>query len=126
VKLSDLLLALADLHWLEIEVKDDTVSLEPTPELVGRQNAKEIIIPKLDFRDADLQDCLSYIVHQSTQQKGPNGPRGIGIINNYECDRKVTISLKNVSAWDAVKKVAEAAGGSLIMEGYKLTIIPPR
>ena len=77
-----------------------------------QQKAEKIVIPQLEFKDADLDECISFLRRKSQECDKDQDPnkRGVGFINRCMGAKPVTISLKNVSVWEAAQKIAAAAG----------------
>jgi hypothetical protein len=79
----------------------------------AQAKAEKIILSRLQFGEAYLQDCLDYfgeLCEVSDPEKVPER-RGLICLNRVagRPAKPVTLELKNVSAWEAAQKIAAAA-----------------
>ena len=94
---------------------------QKTGKSIIQQKAEKIMIPLLEFADADIDECLTYLRKKSQECDTDPDPnkRGLSILNRTPpgSAKPVTISLKNVSVWDAIHKIVAAAGVEVSMGG---------
>ena len=76
-----------------------------------RKLALGILFDALEFEEATVADMVDEIMRKIRQAKFPGQP--IDIILQFPPSTKYSLSLKNVTAWDAVAKVAEISGMSI-------------
>lgn len=93
-------------------------------ESVALARARKIIIPKLEFRDATLRECVAIL--QGKRSDDWPDERRVNIVVNLPAgdEPKITLSLTNVPLIEAVHYVAELAGMKYVAEGNALVIVP--
>jgi len=74
-----------------------------------------IVVPKLDFRVANIADVVTFLVETSRERDRDKGPDGKGIGLNIAVDIKapvppVSISLRRVSLHDALDFICDLTG----------------
>ena len=92
-----------------------------------------IIIPRLDFRDATVREAVDFLKKKTadldTAEPEP-AKRGMSVVlklppnEGQSGEKRITLSLKNVSLMDAFKYTAELASCQIAIEPYALTITP--
>ena len=104
-----------------------------------------IIIPRLEFRDATLREAIDFLKKKTadldTAEPEP-ARRGVSVVLRLPAtagataepgvenppgqpvEKRITLSLKNVSLMEAFKYTAALAGCQVRIEPYALTIIP--
>ena len=76
-----------------------------------RSQVEETRIPRVQFRDADLEEVVDSL-RLLSERHDPAG-EGVNIINSVPRDHQVhriTLSLRRISLLDAIRYVTEAAG----------------
>ena len=113
-------------------------------EMIARK-LNSIIIPRLEFRDATLREAIDFLKKKTadldTAEPEP-ARRGVSIVLRLPAtagataepgvenppgqpvEKRITLSLKNVSLMEAFKYTAALAGCQVRIEPYALTIIP--
>lgn len=108
-----------------------------TPEQSAREKIarklNSIILPKIAFRDATLREAVDFLKKKAadldTAEPDP-ARRGLSVVLKAPStvgdsgEKRITLSLKNVSLADAFKYTAELAGCQVMIEPYALTITP--
>jgi general secretion pathway protein D len=92
----------------------------------------EIIIPRIDFRDATIREALDFIKQRAvtldTSEPDPSR-RGINIVlkvlaDSPEANSRITLSLNDIPLRAAVDYVAKAANLKLKIEPYAVAVVP--
>jgi general secretion pathway protein D len=92
----------------------------------------EIIIPRVDFRDATIREALDFLKQRSvaldTTDQDPTR-RGINIVlkvpaDSPEADARITLSLNDIPLRAAIDYVAKAANLKLKIEPYAVAVVP--
>lgn len=92
----------------------------------------EIIIPKIDFRDATIREALDFIKQRAasldTVEQDPS-KKGINIVpklppDSAESGSRITLSLTDVPLRAAIDYVARAANLKLKVEPYAVLVVP--
>ena len=86
---------------------------KPPEKLLLQLKAEQIIIPRLEFTNAEVGECIIYLRKKSEELDPAKDPKMRGLNFSFTADggtKPVTLSLQNVSAWDATQKIAAAAG----------------
>ena len=92
----------------------------------------EIIIPRIDFRDATIREALDFIKQRAvtldTSEEDPSR-RGINIVlkvaaDSPEANSRITLSLNDIPLRAAIDYVAKAANLKLKIEPYAVAVVP--
>ncbi|MFA7342718.1 MAG: Amuc_1098 family type IV pilus outer membrane protein [Terrimicrobiaceae bacterium] len=92
----------------------------------------EIVIPKIDFRDATVREALDFIKQRAssldTVEQDP-AKKGINIVlklapDAVESGSRITLSLTDVPLRAAIDYVARAANLKLKVEPYSVVVVP--
>jgi hypothetical protein len=80
------------------------------PAFAAADKAAKIIIPKIEFRDAGLRECVA-LLQLKGRDHSPDG-QGVNLVLNLPAghEPKITLSLTNISLLEAVKNVAQLSG----------------
>ena len=92
----------------------------------------EIIIPRIDFRDATIREALDFLKQRAvTLDTGEEDPsrRGINIVlkvpaDSPEANSRITLSLNDIPLRAAIDYVAKAANLKLKIEPYAVAVVP--
>lgn len=108
-----------------------------TPEQFAREKIarklNSIILPRIEFRDATLREAVDFLMKKSADLETAEpdlARRGLSVVLKAPStvgdsgEKRVTLSLKNVSLADAFKYTTELAGCQMRIEPYALTITP--
>jgi hypothetical protein len=80
----------------------------------AQAKAEKIIIPRITFHEADLEDSVKHFRRKSVEcdTEKDSERRGLSCLNSVvaKAAKPVTIDLRNVSAWEAAQKIAASAG----------------
>jgi hypothetical protein len=136
VSLAEALHYLAALAGLNVRFGATAISVEPGPAAEWKrlkmpaspesaklkEKALAMIIPKLEFREAALMQALDFI--QAKSRSLDPDQRGVNIVNLdlAAADARLTLSLTNVPVYEALRHVAELAGGKLFVEPEALVL----
>jgi general secretion pathway protein D len=117
-----------------------------TEMMIARLN--EIIIPRIDFRDATVRQAVSFLQQQSRSlETGVDGQSGINIVlklpsatapaapptdefadapapTTSPTDARITLNLNNVPLFEALRYVATLAGLKVKVEPFAVSIVP--
>ena len=92
----------------------------------------EIVIPRIDFRDATIREALDFIKQRAvaldTTDQDPSR-RGINIVlkappDSPEANARITLSLNDIPLRAAIDYVAKAANLKLKIEPYAVAVVP--
>jgi general secretion pathway protein D len=136
---SDMLLQV-DKGWelpvRRFEVGASTIIEQPRIETRGtsliNRKLDEIIIPRIDFRDATIREALDFIKQRSvtldTTEQDPSR-KGINIVlkaaaDSPEANARITLSLNDIPLRAAIDYVAKAANLKLKIEPYAVAVVP--
>ena len=115
----------------EAREKADTLHPESAPSAPSalETKLKEIVIPELQFKDAEFTDVLSYLRRVSLELDKPGTPdadQGVNFIlrANPNDLPSMTLNLRKVSLLDAVKHVASLSGLSYEIEERAVVLKP--
>lgn len=85
---------------------------------------KKIQLPKVDFQEASPREAFTFISQQVNKQSG--GKQSVNIVwmvpENME--KKVTLSLQDVPAFEAMRYVAEASNLQLEYDAFAVKVKP--
>jgi hypothetical protein len=125
-KVSGVVTAVGD---VKIETPQGSISAEKVAIILNtrpKPAAGEIIIPKVQFHEATLAEAVEFLRIKSRdfdpEKKGLN----ILIKPGGDPMAKITMQLKDVPAYEALRYVAEVAGCKLTVEGDVFVITPVR
>ena len=118
------------------EVGASTIIEQPRIDTRGtsliNRKLDEIIIPRVDFRDATIREALDFLKQRSvaldTTDQDPTR-RGINIVlkvpaDSPEADARITLSLNDIPLRAAIDYVAKAANLKLKVEPYAVAVVP--
>lgn len=100
------------------------------------EKMKKIIIPKLEFRDARIDDVINYLQQQSIafDKDSPPAEKGVNIILKLKSFQgtadapanmpAITLFLKNLSLMDAFKYITEYSGLKYRIEENTVVVYP--
>jgi hypothetical protein len=138
VPLSDALRYVAEMVNLEAHYRNGAVVIEPagaTPTTLAPnpmvQAASKIVIPKLEFRDAKLDEALAFL-RQKTVTLDPQ-KKGINIVRIPAAGGKdpgneaaITLSLEKIPVTDALIYCAEQTGYTLTADDHAFILRPKK
>ena len=118
------------------EVGASTIIEQPQIDTRGtsliNRKLDEIIIPRVDFRDATIREALDFLKQRAvaldTTDQDPTR-RGINIVlkvpvDSPEADSRITLSLNDIPLRAAIDYVAKAANLKLKIEPYAVAVVP--
>ncbi len=134
------MLAQVDKSWelpvRRFEVGASTIIEQPQIDTRGtsliNRKLDEIIIPRVDFRDATIREALDFLKQRAialdTTEQDPSR-RGINIVlkvpaDSPEADSRITLSLNDIPLRAAIDYVAKAANLKLKIEPYAVAVVP--
>jgi hypothetical protein len=89
------------------------------------RKARQIIVPKLDLREATVMEAVEFIRNKAVgidpEHKGFNVVVNMGAVE----PGRVTLSLTETPAMDALKLIAELGGMELEVRDYAIVFLPP-
>ncbi len=105
-----------------------------TETAVLKKKLNSIVIPKIDFRQANIADVITYLAQQSilADTNSPAGARGVNFILHLRrpgaaaeiAPPVLTMSLHNIVLMDAIRFIAEVAGLKYRIEESAVIITP--
>jgi general secretion pathway protein D len=118
------------------EVGASTIIEQPQIDTRGtsliNRKLDEIVIPRIDFRDATIREALDFIKQRAvaldTTEQDPSR-RGINIVlkaaaDSPEANSRITLSLNDIPLRAAIDYVAKAANLKLKIEPYAVAVVP--
>jgi general secretion pathway protein D len=118
------------------EVGASTIIEQPQIDTRGtsliNRKLDEIVIPRIDFRDATIREALDFIKQRAaaldTTDQDPSH-RGINIVlkaplDSPEANARITLSLNDIPLRAAIDYVAKAANLKLKIEPYAVAVVP--
>ena len=118
------------------EVGASTIIEQPQIDTRGtsliNRKLDEIVIPRIDFRDATIREALDFIKQRAvaldTAEQDPSR-RGINIVlkapaDSPEANARITLSLNDIPLRAAIDYVAKAANLKLKIEPYAVAVVP--
>ena len=118
------------------EVGASTIIEQPQIDTRGtsliNRKLDEIVIPRIDFRDATIREALDFIKQRAvaldTAEQDPSR-RGINIVlkapaDSPEANSRITLSLNDIPLRAAIDYVAKAANLKLKIEPYAVAVVP--
>ena len=118
------------------EVGASTIIEQPQIDTRGtsliNRKLDEIIVPRVDFRDATIREALDFLKQRSvaldTTDLDPTR-RGINVVlkvpaDSPEADARITLSLNDIPLRAAIDYVAKAANLKLKIEPYAVAVVP--
>jgi hypothetical protein len=127
------------LRWLPVAllaaglIPSNAHATDAQREAAIRKKLMQIIVPRLEFRDASIREAVDFLMQKSMQLGNePGGPRGVGITLRLEGpapagvppvgrapagivpaidpnESRITLSLSNIPFWEAIRYVADIA-----------------
>jgi hypothetical protein len=85
---------------------------------------KKIILPKVEFQEASPREALEHV--SQLVQKQTDGKQSVNVVWMVPegQERKVTLSLQNIPAFEALRYIGDAAGLQLEYDAYAVKIKP--
>ena len=118
------------------EVGASTIIEQPQIDTRGtsliNRKLDEIVIPRIDFRDATIREALDFIKQRAvaldTTEQDPSR-RGINIVlkaaaDSPEASARITLSLNDIPLRAAIDYVAKAANLKLKIEPHAVAVVP--
>ena len=96
-----------------------------TPETVRSERKGKIILPKMEFKDATVDECVGFL-RQKTLQLDP-AKKGLRIVVKHSkgsAQARITLSLANIPAQTALQYVASLAGLELTAQADGFLLHP--
>lgn len=85
---------------------------------------KKILLPKVEFQDATPREAFDYIAQQVQKQSG--GKQSVNVVWMVPegLGKRVTLSLQNIPAFEALRYISEASGLQLEYDNFAVKIKP--
>lgn len=85
---------------------------------------KKVVIPQIQFTDSTPRECVDYVVQRI--EKLTDGKQKVSVVWLVPTDlpARITLSLQNVPATEALRYIAEMAGLQIDYDAYALKIKP--
>ena len=104
-----------------------TVIKQTEAQKVLEQKLKEIVIPDLSFRQADVQGALTFLRVRSKELDPEKN--GVNILSAFpagdsSAQLSLTLELRNVSLYDALRYCCEAAGITMRIDDNAVVLTP--
>jgi len=83
---------------------------------------KKILLPKVDFQDATAREAVTFVAQQVGKQT--DGKQTVNVVWMVPegVERRVTLSLQNIPAFEALKYIAEAASLQVEYDNFAVKI----
>ena len=114
---------------VKIETPQGSISAEKAaikPNTRPKPAAGEIILPKVQFHEATLAEAVEFLRIKSRELDPEKKGLNILIKPGGDPMAKITMQLKDVPAYEALRYVAEISGCNLTVEGDVFVITPVR
>lgn len=85
---------------------------------------KRIVLPKVEFREASAQEAITYIAQQVSKQTGGKQTVNVVWMVPNDIERKVTLSLLDIPASEALRYIAEAANLEMEYDNFAVKVKP--
>ncbi len=113
-----------------VEDSDETTKADPKDLAVQQLEAriKAIMIPTLDFRDANIMDVVLFL-SETCRRLDSNG-KGVNMLllgmgDSYDAEgNSITISIRDMSLYDALQYIAEMAKLKIEVQSSAIAIMP--
>ncbi len=116
-----------------VEERGTTQPVKTNPKIVQMtQHMKDIQIPSLDFRDANIKDVVLFLT-ETCRRMDPSGRGvnmvllgGLGSSDSMDVDEgnNITISIRDLSLYDALKVIVEMASLRFEVDENMVMIMP--
>jgi len=108
---------------VKIKTSEGTISTEQA-KVETKPSAGKIILPKVQFRDATLTEAVEFIRVKSRELDPEK--KGVNILVKPGSDpkAKITMDLRDVPAYEALRYCAELSGCKLTVDGDAFVITP--
>ena len=133
-----LLILCAVIPWFTIGAAP---KVTPDSTILNRRKLDQIIIPKLEFREATVREVIDFLKKKCIEyDPSPPGMRGVNIVLELDnaplgpgvipglSDRppepRFTLSRTKISLGEALRTIADLAGLQLRIEAYRVYIVP--
>jgi hypothetical protein len=85
---------------------------------------KKVILPKVEFQEASPKEAFDYVAQQV--QKATGGKQSVNVVWMVPegQEKKVTLSLQNIPAFEALRYVGDAANLQLEYDNFAVKIKP--
>lgn len=145
ISLGNVLKSIAELQGMHLQVEKTSVLLT-SPQLLEDEQAQtpsailsspgkvmvekkpaaaaEILLPSVQFQDATLEEAVEYVRIKSQQLDPAKHGLNILVKPGANAQARITLELKNVPAYEALRYTAELAGCRLVIDGKVMVIEP--
>ena len=145
ISLGNVLKSIAELQGMHLQVEKTSVLLT-SPQLLEDEQAQtpsailsspgkvmvekkpaaaaEILLPSVQFQDATLEEAVEYVRIKSQQLDPAKQGLNILVKPGANAQARITLELKNVPAYEALRYTAELAGCRLVIDGKVMVIEP--
>ena len=97
---------------------------EPPAETPVVKLAHEIRLPKVEFRDATVQESIDFLKQKSVAQDPKKQGVNIALAGQIVSDSKITLSLTEASVFDILQVIAGQAGLDLQAGETVIMLVP--
>jgi type II secretory pathway component HofQ len=108
---------------VKIKTSQGTISTEQA-KVETKPSAGEVILPKVQFHEATLTEAVEFLRVKSRELDPEKKGLNILVKPGGDPKAKITMELKDVPAYEALRYVAEIAGCKLTVEGDVFVIAP--
>jgi hypothetical protein len=87
-------------------------------------NLKKVILPKVEFQEASPKEAFEFVSQQVQKQTG--GKQSVNVVWMVPegQEKKVTLSLQNIPAFEALRYIGDASGLQLEYDNFAVKIKP--
>jgi hypothetical protein len=85
---------------------------------------KKIILPKVEFQEASAREAFDYVVQQVQKQSGGKQNLNLVWMVPEDAEKKVTLSLQNIPAFEALRYIGEASDLEIQYDTFAVKVRP--
>lgn len=87
-------------------------------------NLKKVILPKVEFEDASPKEAIEFVAQQVQKQTGGKQTVNVVWMVPEGQEKKITLRLQNIPAFEALRYIGDAAGVQLEYDTFAVKIKP--
>ncbi len=85
---------------------------------------KKIILPRVDLQDVSAREAITFVTQQVQKQTGGKQSVNVVWMVPEDAEKRVTLTLQDIPAYDALRYIGDAAGLDLAYDNFALKIKP--
>lgn len=91
---------------------------------LAEQLAREVVVPRMELREAKVRESLEFLWKKSADQLGPDRVLNINYVGRQPSDARINCRLQNVSLIEALRLIAQQANLFLAASDEGLYLYP--